>query len=53
MEALRQIMVQNFLVDARGQLRPRTEKKDGLPSARVRIESPYDLQPRWTRRSHR
>lgn len=53
MEALRQIMVQNFLVDARGQVRPRTEKKDGLPPARVRIESPYDLQARWMRRGHR
>ncbi|MFD5185903.1 transposase [Streptomyces sp. NPDC058372] len=52
-EALRQIMVQNFLVDARGQVRPRTEKKDGLPPARVRIESLYDLQARWMRRGHR
>jgi hypothetical protein len=42
-EVLRQIMVQNFLVDARGRLRPRAEK-DGLAPARVRIESPYDLQ---------
>ncbi|MFJ5534195.1 transposase [Streptomyces sp. NPDC093261] len=46
MEALRQIMVQNFLVDARGQVRPRTEEKDGLAPVRVRIESPYDLQAR-------
>jgi transposase len=52
-EALRQIMVQDFLVDARGQVRPRTEKKDGLPPARVRIESPYGLRARWMRRGHR
>jgi len=51
-EALRQIMVQNFLVDARGRLRPRAEK-DGLAPARVHIESPYDLQARWVRRGHR
>ncbi|MFD4835362.1 IS1182 family transposase [Streptomyces uncialis] len=52
LQALRQIVVQNFLVDSHGRLRPRTEK-DGLPPARVRIESPYDLQARWVRRGHR
>ncbi|MFF3729390.1 hypothetical protein ACFYXM_03430 [Streptomyces sp. NPDC002476] len=36
-EALRQITVQNFLVDAHGRPRPRAEK-DGLPPARVGIE---------------
>ncbi|MEC4018296.1 IS1182 family transposase [Streptomyces sp. H27-D2] len=51
-EALRQIIVQNFLVDARGQLRPRAEK-DGLPPVRQRIESPYDLEARYVRRGHR
>jgi transposase len=44
-EALRQIMVQNFLVDTRGVLRPRTEK-DGRPKGAVRIISPYDLDAR-------
>lgn len=43
--ALRQIMVQNFLVDARGALRPRTEK-DGRPKGVVRIISPYDPDAR-------
>ncbi|WP_425329111.1 IS1182 family transposase [Streptomyces eurocidicus] len=51
LEALRQIMVQQFTVDARGRLRPRHEK-DGLVPARVRIESPYDLEARWVRRGH-
>jgi hypothetical protein len=44
-EALGQIMVQNFLVDARGILRPRTEK-DGRPTGAVRIISPYDPDAR-------
>ncbi|MEU9592158.1 transposase [Streptomyces sp. NPDC048193] len=44
-EAMRQIMVQNFLVDTRGVLRPRTEK-DGRPKGAVRIISPYDLDAR-------
>ncbi|MGW1903048.1 transposase [Streptomyces hirsutus] len=44
-EALRQIMVQNFLVDARGVLRPRTEK-DGRPKGAVRVISPYDPDAR-------
>ncbi|MGW1550850.1 IS1182 family transposase [Streptomyces sp. NPDC002346] len=52
MEALRQIMVQHFLVDARGRLRPRAEK-DGLPPTGRRLESPYDLEARYTRRGHR
>jgi hypothetical protein len=38
-------MVQNFLVDARGILRPRTEK-DGRPTGAVRIISPYDPDAR-------
>ncbi len=44
-EALRQIMVQNFLIDACGLLRPRTEK-DGRPKGAVRIISPYDPDAR-------
>ncbi len=51
-EALRQIILQNFLVDARGQRRPRAEK-DGLPPVGQRIESPYDLEARYVRRGHR
>ncbi|WP_435613357.1 IS1182 family transposase [Streptomyces sp. bgisy159] len=51
-EALRQITMQNFLVDAHGRPCPRAEK-DGLPPARLRIESPYGLQARWVRRGHR
>jgi hypothetical protein len=38
-------MVQNFLVDTRGILRPRTEK-DGRPKGAVRIISPYDPDAR-------
>ncbi|MGI5140527.1 MULTISPECIES: transposase [unclassified Streptomyces] len=44
MEALRQIMVQHFLVDARGRLRPRAEK-DGLPPTGRRLESPTTSRP--------
>ncbi|MFE3121872.1 IS1182 family transposase [Streptomyces hydrogenans] len=44
-EALRQIMVQNFLLDTRGTLRPRTEK-DGQPKGALRIISPYDREAR-------
>ncbi|MFZ4296599.1 hypothetical protein ACOZE3_01550 [Streptomyces cinereoruber] len=44
-EALRQIMVQNFLVDARGALRPRAEK-DGRPKGAARLTSPYDPDAR-------
>ncbi|MFE9341394.1 IS1182 family transposase [Streptomyces sp. NPDC007063] len=44
-ETLRQIVVQNFLLDARGGLRPRTAK-DGQPKGAVRIVSPYDREAR-------
>lgn len=44
-EALRQIVVQNFLLDARGRLRPRTEK-DGQPKGALRIVTPYDCEAR-------
>jgi hypothetical protein len=50
-EALRQIMVQQFLVDARGRLRPRTPR-GGLVPPKVRIESPYELEARWVRRGN-
>ncbi|XUL85526.1 IS1182 family transposase [Streptomyces galilaeus] len=51
LEVLRQITVQHFVVDARGQLRPRTER-DGLAPARIRIESPYETEARWVRRGN-
>ncbi|WP_250403919.1 hypothetical protein [Streptomyces cellostaticus] len=44
-EALRQIKAQNFLVDARSALRPRTEN-DGRPKGAARITSPCDLGAR-------
>jgi transposase len=44
-EVLRQIVLQNFLLDARGGLRPRTEK-DGQPKGALRIVSPYDCEAR-------
>ncbi|MDT0382665.1 hypothetical protein RM572_28345 [Streptomyces sp. DSM 42041] len=42
---MRQIVVQDFLLDARGGLRPRTEK-DGQPKGALRIVSPYDREAR-------
>jgi hypothetical protein len=42
-------MVQNFLVDTRGGLRPRADK-DGRPRAARRIVSPYDLESRQAMR---
>ncbi|MEZ0096338.1 transposase [Streptacidiphilus sp. EB129] len=48
-QVLRQILVQHFWVDGRGRFRPRTER-DGQPPSRVRIESPYETEARWTRR---
>ncbi|MFE9939976.1 transposase [Streptomyces hirsutus] len=44
-------MVQNFLVDARGVLRPRTEK-DGRPKGAVRVISPYDPDARQSIRGN-
>ncbi|GAB2771411.1 hypothetical protein GCM10027073_00650 [Streptomyces chlorus] len=51
MEALRQIMVQQFVVDARGRLRPRREK-DGQSPAGLQVCSPYDLQARFVLRGN-
>ncbi|WP_016825817.1 IS1182 family transposase [Streptomyces viridosporus] len=51
LQALRQIMVQQFVVDARGRLRPRREK-DGQPPAGLQIRSPYDLQARFVLRGN-
>jgi hypothetical protein len=48
-EALRQIMVQRFVTDARGRLRPR-RKDDGFPPAGRQICSPYDLDARFVLR---
>jgi transposase len=50
-EALRQIMVQQFVTGTRGRLRPRREE-DGLPPAGRRICSPYDLDARFVLRGH-
>jgi transposase len=44
-EVLRQIVVHNFVIDARGRLRPRTEK-DGQPKGALRLISPYDCEAR-------
>jgi hypothetical protein len=51
-EVLRRIMVQHFVIDARGRLRPRTDK-DGHPPIGQRLESPYDTEARYVRRGHR
>ncbi|MDT3728798.1 transposase [Streptomyces sp. DSM 41972] len=51
-EVLRRIVVQHFVVDARGRLRPRTDK-DGRPPVGLRLESPYDTEARYVRRGHR
>jgi transposase len=50
-EAVRQIMVQQFVTDARGRLRPRREQ-DGLPPAGRQICSPYDLDARFVLRGN-
>jgi hypothetical protein len=51
LEALRQILVQQFVVDARGRLRPRTDK-DGFPPGSLQIRSPYDLDTRFAIRGN-
>jgi transposase len=48
-KVLRTILVQHFLVDAKGRFRPRTNR-DGRPPSRIQIESPYETEARWTRR---
>jgi hypothetical protein len=42
-QALRQIMVQNYYRDAAGRLRWRTDDDGGLPPPSLAIVSPYDL----------
>ena len=50
-EALRQVMVQNYYRDAAGRLRWRDDDSDsGLPPSATRIVSPYDLAARYARR---
>jgi transposase len=48
-DVLRRLLIQHFLVDARGRFRPRTER-DGLPPSRIRIQSPYETEARWALR---
>jgi Transposase DDE domain len=50
-EALRQVMVQNYYRDASGRLRWRDDdSSSGLPPSATRIVSPYDLAARYARR---
>ncbi len=54
-QALRQIMVQNYHRDAAGQLRWRTAEKEGgvgLPPSSRAIISPYDTSARYARHGH-
>ncbi|WP_223884689.1 IS1182 family transposase [Micromonospora craniellae] len=50
-QTLRTVLVQNYLIttDGRGRevIRRREADTDGLPPARARITSPYDLDTRW------
>jgi transposase len=49
-QALRQIMVQNYYRDAAGRLRWRTADDGGLPPSSSAIVSPYDPTARYARR---
>jgi transposase len=50
-EALRQVLVQNYYRDPSGRLRWRDDEGgSGLPPSAVRIVSPYDLAARYARR---
>lgn len=54
-QALRQIMVQNYHRDAAGHLRRRTAEKEGgpgLPPSSRAIVSPYDTSARYARHGH-
>lgn len=54
-QALRQIMVQNFHRDQAGQLRWRTAEKEGgpgLPPSSRAVVSPYDTSARYARHGH-
>jgi len=45
-EILRRVWVQQFYLDTRGRLRPRDPKDQGLPPARLRLDSPHDPEAR-------
>jgi transposase len=49
-QALRQIVLQNYYHDDKGRLRWRTAEDAGLPPSSVAIVSPYDIQARYARR---
>ncbi|WP_433726241.1 transposase [Nocardia sp. CA-129566] len=49
-QALRQIVLQNYYRDDKGRLRWRTDDDGGLPPSAVAIVSPYDIQARYARR---
>lgn len=51
-QALRQIMVQNYHRDGAGRLRWRTVEDGGLPPSAVAVVSPYDPTARYARRGH-
>ncbi|WP_406307396.1 IS1182 family transposase [Streptomyces sp. NBC_00885] len=51
-QALRQIMVQNYYRDGAGRLRWRTAEDGGLPPSAVAVVSPYDPTARYARRGH-
>lgn len=54
-QALRQIMVQNYHRDAAGHLRRRTAEKEGgpgLPPSSRAVVSPYDTSARYARHGH-
>ncbi|UKY48569.1 hypothetical protein [Streptomyces inhibens] len=50
LQALRQILVQNYYRDAAGRLRWRTADDGGLPPSSLAIVSPYDPTVRYARR---
>jgi len=49
-QALRQIFVQNYCIDAQGRPKWREPENAGLPPSAVAIVSPYDLSARYARR---
>ncbi|WP_280428668.1 IS1182 family transposase [Nocardia brasiliensis] len=49
-QALRQIVLQNYYRDEKSRLRWRTDDDGGLPPSSVAIVSPYDTQARYARR---
>jgi hypothetical protein len=51
-QALRQIMVQNYYRDAAGRLRRRTAEDGGAPPSSAAVVSPYDPTVRCARRGH-